>query len=360
VTEVSASGSLMVETSFVSRIGLAIVQPRHALAIAGGRRHAGRSGSDLLKLLVLMLAATQLRGLVGAIWMAVAVDASLGIRAAIQVMTRSLTVDLALLVIGALVLYAAGGKRRDLGRSFDLACVVVLPLLVVEIVATTLLRAIDVETPPMVGMALVAFTWAWWGVLVALAVVVVRRAPNQLAAAAPGVVTLGRKVGWGVMGTIAIGVALAFVWVGTHLDLMRPVKDGDPAPALALPRIADASGTLGPPHALADSRGRVVVIDFWATWCKPCLAQLPALEGLARKGDVDVIAINLDDPARAFSMFDTAGYRDMILVADDGEVSQRYNVSTIPHTVIVDAWGMVRSVHRGGHDVAAEVEKIRK
>lgn len=106
--------------------------------------------------------------------------------------------------------------------------------------------------------------------------------------------------------------------------------------------------------------GKLTVFDFWATWCKPCLAQLPALEGLARKGDVDVIAINLDDPARAFSMFDTAGYRDMILVADDGEVSQRYNVSTIPHTVIVDAWGMVRSVHRGGHDVAAEVEKIRK
>jgi thiol-disulfide isomerase/thioredoxin len=173
-------------------------------------------------------------------------------------------------------------------------------------------------------------------------------------------VQLGRKAGWGVIGVALIGIVLGGIWAVRNLDLMRPVTDGAPAPALALPKIADAKGTLGPKHALADSLGRVTVIDFWATWCKPCLQQLPALEGLARQADVDVIAINLDDPGHAFAMFETAGYRDMILVSDDGEVSQRYGVTTIPHTVIVDQTGMVRAVYRGGHDIAEAVEKFRK
>nr|MBA2537997.1 hypothetical protein [Deltaproteobacteria bacterium] len=84
---VSASGSLAIQTSFVSRIGLAVVRPQWALAIAGGHRHPGRSGSDLIAMIVLVLAATQLRGLVGSIWLGIVVDAGLGMRAAVQVLT---------------------------------------------------------------------------------------------------------------------------------------------------------------------------------------------------------------------------------------------------------------------------------
>ncbi len=355
---ISASGSLAIQTSFVSRIGFAVVRPQWALSIAGGRRHPGRSGSDLLAMILLVLAATQLRGIVGAVWLSGAVDVGLGVRALVQVLTRALTVDLAFLVVGALLLWLIGGKRRDLGRAFDLACVAALPLLFVELLATTVLRAADAQLPPILGWTLAGISWAWAGVLLAFAARLARMIPSTPAGSPDD--GLGRKAGWGVIAVVGIGVALSGIWIARNLDLMRPVVDGDPAPALALPRIADAKGTLGPRHTLVESRGRVVVIDFWATWCKPCLAQLPALEGLARKADVDVIAINLDDPAHAYSMFETAGYRDIILVADDGEVSQRYGVSTIPHTVIVDQLGIVRAVFRGGHDVAAAVEKIQQ
>lgn len=347
-----------VPTSFVSRIGLAVVRPRWALAIAGGRRHPGRSGSDLLKMLMLVLVATQLRGLVGALWIVAVVDGTLGVQAAVRVMTGSLTITLASLVIAALVLYAAGGKRRDLGRSFDLACVAALPLLFVDLVATTAIRTVDLELPVIASFALRAISFAWTGALLVLASRTARTGTEP--PTAPELVATGRKAGWGVMAVVAIGLVLAGIWAVRNLDVMRPVTANSPAPALALPRIADAKGTLGPKHALSDSLGRIVVIDFWATWCKPCLAQMPALEGLARQQDVDVIAINLDDPGHAFSMFDTAGFRDLILVADDGEVSVRYGVSSIPHTVIVDQSGMVRGVYRGGHDVAASVDAIRK
>ncbi len=355
---VSASGSLAIQTSFVSRIGLAVIRPQWALAIAGGRRHPGRSGSDLIAMIVLVLAATQLRGLVGSIWLGIVVDAGLGMRAAVQVLTRALTVDLAFLVIGAVLLWVLAGKRRDLGRAFDLACVAALPLLLLELVATTIVRALDLELPPAAGWALAGMSWAWAGCLLAFAVRIVRSAPSSTPAPAIDGVLLGRKAGWGVIAVVVAGIVVQSIWIVKHLDLMRPVADGDPAPALALPVIVDAKGTLGPVRALAASRGKVVVIDFWATWCKPCLAALPALEAVARKSEVDVIAINLDEPGRAWSMFQTARYSEMFLLADDGEVSQRYGVSTIPHTVIVDPDGTVREVHRGGHDIAAAVERM--
>jgi thiol-disulfide isomerase/thioredoxin len=361
VTEraVAASGSSAIPTTFVTRIGLAVVRPQWALAIAGGRRHPGRSGSDLIAMLLLVLLATQLGGLVGAVWLGGAVDFGLGMRAFIQVLTRALTVDLAFLVIGAVLLWLIAGKRRDLGRAFDLACVAALPLLLLELGATTIIRAFDLELPRIAGWALAGMSWAWAGCLIAFAARLARLAPQATPAPAIDGVVLGRKAGWGVMAVVAIGIVINSLWIARNLDLMRPVTHGDPAPAFTLPVIADAKGVLGPARSLADHRGKIVVIDFWATWCKPCLSALPSLEKLAREPDVEVLTINLDDPARAFSMFQTSGYREMALLADDGEVSQRYGVSTIPHTVIVDRDGTVRDVHRGGHDIAAAVQAIK-
>lgn len=137
------------------------------------------------------------------------------------------------------------------------------------------------------------------------------------------------------------------------------MTQGDPAPAFALPRIEPA-GKLGPVVALAASRGRVTVLDFWATWCQPCLAALPRLDQLARSHpDVTVIAINLDNPVAARAVFDGGRYT-MALVADDGDVSQRYGVSAVPHSVIIDRDGVIRDVVRGtGRDLAAIVEAVR-
>ena len=83
----------------LTRFGLAIARPRYALAIAADRKYAGRSGSDLIVLILILLAATQLRGLVGSVWLGGAVDAQLGLRAAMHILTRTLTVDLAFLVL---------------------------------------------------------------------------------------------------------------------------------------------------------------------------------------------------------------------------------------------------------------------
>jgi len=84
-----------------------------------------------------------------------------------------------------------------------------------------------------------------------------------------------------------------------------------------LPAIVDARGSLGPVQTLAQRHGKIVVVDFWATWCTPCLEALPKLERLARQPGIEVIAINLDAPGAAWTMFSDAHFR-MTLVADDG------------------------------------------
>jgi thiol-disulfide isomerase/thioredoxin len=134
---------------------------------------------------------------------------------------------------------------------------------------------------------------------------------------------------------------------------------GDPAPAFALPRI-DATGKLGERVTLAHTRGKVTVLDFWATWCGPCLAAMPRLEKLARSHPgVAVLAINLDDAAAARAVFNEHGYT-MTLLVDDDDVRDRYGVSSIPHTVIIDRAGVVRHVVRGNAtDIVALVDAIR-
>ncbi|MBA3452979.1 MAG: redoxin family protein [Deltaproteobacteria bacterium] len=332
--------------SFFARVGLAITSPRRALALAADRTHPGRSGTDLFIVIVLALVATQLRGLFAAAWLSVAVQVGLGVRAVIQVLTRALTVELAFLVVGALLLWLAAGKRRDLGRAFDLACVAALPLLFVDLAATLVVRTFELEVPGVVGFALSGGSYAWAGILIALAVRPAREPVSAVPEAPPEVVRRARAAGWGVVGLLAAGAIVQTVWIARHSDSMRPMTQGDSAPAFALPTIT-SGGTLGAAVSLPDLHGKVIVLDFWATWCGPCLKAMPKLDVLARTHpDVVVLAINLDDAGAASTIWKERGYRIQLL-ADDGQVSQRYGVSTIPHSVVIDRGGVVRLVARG-------------
>ncbi len=332
---------------FLARLGLALVRPRRALAAAADRRVAGRSGTDLIALIAIVIAATQLRQLVGAVWLGIAIDGGLGLGAATRILTDALVVDLCFLVLGALVLWLGAGPRRNLGRAFDLACVAAVPLFVVDLGALVAARALDTQLPAPVSGVVTLAGWGWSGALFALA-----WRPARLASAAaapappPAVVRPARRVGLALIAVALAGVALHGVWLARNLELIRPVDDGMEAPAFALPSIGPR-GEPGPVFMLG--KGRVTVLDFWATWCGPCLRAMPALEGLARRHpEVDVVAINLDDAAAARALFDEAGWSKIRLLADDGAVSKRYNVSSIPHSVVIDRDGIVRHVVRGG------------
>jgi len=348
--------------TFVERVGLAIVQPRWALAVAADRRFAGRSGSDLIRVICIVLLATQMRGLFASGWLAYAVDLSFGFRGLAQVLTQALTVDLAFLVVGALVLWAIAGPRRNLGRAFDLACVAVLPLLYVDLAVTVVVRGFDLHVPGVVGIVLAAASYAWTGGLLGLAA---RPARSHAAARSgaegssvgagarsrvvevPDVVRVpARRAGWAVIAVAVAGVVVQVVWLAQHPEEVRPMHAGDRAPELTLPAI-EPDGTFGPKLALSSVAGKIVIVDFWAPWCKPCLASMPRLDALAKQhDDLVVIAVAIEDFKESREIFD-AGHYHMRLVAGDPETKLRYGVTGIPHSVLIDRGQMVRTVVRG-------------
>lgn len=349
----------MTGVGFATRLGLVVTNPRWALALAADRKHAGRSGSDLIALIGLLLLATQLRALFAAAWLGYAVSPGLGMRGVMHVLTRALTVDLGFLVLAALLVYALSGVKRNLGRAFDLACITAMPLVLLDLTATVIVRALDARVPDVMSVALGGLSFTWAGVLLALAIRPARAAAAAVPSPPATDITRGRIAGWVIVAVAVVGTIVQVTWISRNTELMRPMTHGDPAPGFALPAIGP-TGVLGAPVALAASQGKVTVLDFWATWCGPCLKAMPQLDRIAARhgGDVAVIAVNLDDPAEARALFDERGYK-MMLLFDDGQVSQRYGVTTIPHSVIIDRAGVVRQVHRGGGgNVEIEVAKI--
>lgn len=282
--------------SFLSRIGLAIVRPRTALGLAGNRDYAGRSGSDLLGMIAILLVATQLRWLVSAAWLGFAVAANLGLQALMHVLTTTLTMELVLLVIAAAVVFVASGSQRELGRAFDIACVAALAPVLVHLVAQTVISIGNLGMPPILRWTVEGISLGWMSALLALAAYDVWPRSTGIPAARTIVTAplVARRAGW-IVATVALaGLAVQAAWIAGNLELVRPLQTGGSAPAFALAKIGPG-GKLG--AKVSRTPGRLTVIDFWATWCGPCLHAMPHMDRIARAHpEIDVIAINLDDP----------------------------------------------------------------
>jgi len=122
---------------------------------------------------------------------------------------------------------------------------------------------------------------------------------------------------------------------------------GSESPALT---VADPSGRK---LALADLRGKPVLINLWATWCAPCVAELPTLQALAGKGTVRVLAISQDsgDPA-AVAKFLADRKLDRLepWIDPDSDLSFHYNTGILPTTVLYDSSGREVWRYAGEHD----------
>ena len=118
-----------------------------------------------------------------------------------------------------------------------------------------------------------------------------------------------------------------------------------PAPDFTLPTAA------GPNLRLAEQEGKVVLVNFWASWCGPCRQEMPALEELHQRYSglgFTVLGVNVEqDSAEARRYLDDVAVSFPVLLDRENTVSRTYQVSAMPSTVIVDRDGRVRYVHQG-------------
>lgn len=122
---------------------------------------------------------------------------------------------------------------------------------------------------------------------------------------------------------------------------------GKEAPPFSLPSLE--GGTVD----LTDLRGKHVLIDFWATWCPPCIEALPHVQELSTASDKLVILTVSTDPANvARDFIKEGGYTFTTLIDANRSVSQAYRVTGIPTTFIVDPDGIVRQQLVGYHSYA--------
>ena len=147
--------------------------------------------------------------------------------------------------------------------------------------------------------------------------------------------------------------------------------------ALALPAAAEElkpwAGGATPPleladlrgrkHSLADYRGKVVLVNFWATWCEPCREEMPSMERLRvslAERPFAVLAVNLAEPESRIAKFlDTVPVGFPILLDRDTKTTRAWQAKVLPATYVVGPDGAIRYRHVGELDWSKpEVRKL--
>ena len=141
----------------------------------------------------------------------------------------------------------------------------------------------------------------------------------------------------------ALAIVLALAVAGCVPEGPAPdVSVGQALPPFALPTLD--GGSLASDDLAGDAP---VLINFWATWCGPCVREIPVLRDLHASGDVRVVSINVDDgpDAEVRDFVRRYGVEYDVLMGDVGMVS-RYGSHSIPYTLVLDGDLTVRALHR--------------
>ena len=175
---------------------------------------------------------------------------------------------------------------------------------------------------------------------------------------------------------VAMGVLVMLAWLGK--GTLKPVIAGEPAPELTVTNLA------GEPVRISDYRGKVVLINVWATWCAPCREEMPSMERLyhqvrAMPGgeDFEILAVSVDatvDKPDALgrgvktgdleAFASELGLTFPILHDPPGVIQRLYQTTGVPESFIVDRDGVIYYKYAGppvtGWDVPQHLELIRR
>ncbi|MFN5343079.1 MAG: redoxin domain-containing protein [Roseiflexaceae bacterium] len=172
-----------------------------------------------------------------------------------------------------------------------------------------------------------------------------------------------------ILGGLIGIVIVAIVWVASA-RLAAPVmpaaaETNRPATDFTLPLLG------GDTLTLSAYRGKIVVLNFWGTWCEPCKAETPALEAAyqqLKSQNVEFIGINLrhqeapgiQGDIDVANFVDEYGVSYPVVFDTKGEISQKYQISPIPVSYFIDAQGNVRYVYVGTLTTQDTLELVRR
>ena len=168
--------------------------------------------------------------------------------------------------------------------------------------------------------------------------------------------------------SLALSAFCASLAIGLLAGDAAALEAGEGAPPFTAPTLEGDSQL-----SLSSYRGKVVYLDFWASWCGPCATALPLLDALRKEfpsESFQVLAVNVDrnpEDARRFLARRPIGYPS---VSDpEGSLPGRFGVETMPTSFLIDRDGTIRYVHRGfrksdvdalRNEISALVERKRR
>ena len=164
---------------------------------------------------------------------------------------------------------------------------------------------------------------------------------------------------------LVLGGIGTLVWMGWQTAVPTPTTNSYGAPALAQKGGTVTDFTIeslgGFPVSLNDYEGQVIVMNFWATWCPPCRAEMPDINNFYeayRDEGLVVLAINEEEPAETVRPFIQANnFTFPVLLDSEGRVAQQYSTRSYPTTFVIDRNGVIQHVQTGQIS-EAELEKV--
>lgn len=147
----------------------------------------------------------------------------------------------------------------------------------------------------------------------------------------------------------------------TDADANEPVSyeeliEGDTAPDFT------AETTTGASFTLSEQNGKVVLLNFWATWCGPCVGEMPAFEKLYKEyGEkVAILAVNcLEDKDTVDQFVSEGGYTFPIAYDVEGAINMKYPTDGIPYTLVIGKDGIVEKIYLGAADADTQYQEYK-
>jgi len=114
---------------------------------------------------------------------------------------------------------------------------------------------------------------------------------------------------------------------------------------------------------LSDLKGKKVFLNFWATWCPPCKAEMPEIEKLyqeTKDSNLVIVAVEIGEPLTTVKSFiDSNKYNFKVLIDPDQSVASKYNIASIPTSYFIDVDGNIVSKNVGGMSIDQMKENIK-